>query len=86
MTPRKEEALWDEDMIAKLIKELGPLELLRIAPMPEAAHLAGAGEDTLIRNHPDRIVSISPRRSRHEGDRCADAQRKKLARSNATAA
>jgi hypothetical protein len=41
---------------------LPPLELLRVAEMPEAARLAGASPDTLEREHPDKIVKISRRR------------------------
>ena len=38
------------------------VELQRIAPLPEAAHLSGLSEDTLRRRHPDKIIKLSPRR------------------------
>ena len=41
---------------------LAPLELWRIASMPEAEHLSSASEDTLRREHPDKIIKISKRR------------------------
>jgi hypothetical protein len=49
---------------------LSAIELMRIAPMPEAAKLAGVSEKTLLRNFRDRIVKISPRR---QGMRVKDA-------------
>jgi hypothetical protein len=58
------------DPVAKLIEELPPLELLRIAPMPECERLSSADTDTLKRAYPDKIVKISPRR---EGMRVIDA-------------
>jgi hypothetical protein len=41
---------------------LSPLELARIAPLAEASYLSGASEDTLRREHSDKIVRISERR------------------------
>jgi hypothetical protein len=41
---------------------LSTLELLRVAPLPEASHLSSASEDNLLRNHRDKIVHVSPRR------------------------
>jgi hypothetical protein len=41
---------------------LSPLELWRIAKMPEAERLSSASEDTLRREHPDKIVKVSKRR------------------------
>jgi hypothetical protein len=40
---------------------LSPLELNRIARMPECEYLSGASEDSLKRNHGDKIVRIVPR-------------------------
>jgi hypothetical protein len=57
-------------VVDRLLKMLPPLELLRVAEMPEAARLAGASQDTLKREHPDKIVKISRRR---EGMRVAHA-------------
>jgi hypothetical protein len=56
--------------VAELIEKLSPLELLRVAPMPECEHLSGASEDTLERAHGDKIVHISERR---KGMRVIDA-------------
>ena len=49
---------------------LSPLELERIAPMPEAEHLSSCSEDTLRRHHADKIINLSPRR---QGMRVRDA-------------
>jgi len=38
------------------------VELNRIAPLDEAARLAGASEDTLRRHHAHKFIRISPRR------------------------
>ncbi|MEH2526744.1 MULTISPECIES: hypothetical protein [unclassified Bradyrhizobium] len=38
------------------------LELERIAPLSEAARLAGISEDSLKRNHKNKIISLGPRR------------------------
>jgi hypothetical protein len=51
-----------DQVVDRLLKMLPPLELLRIAEMPEAARLAGLSGDTLEREHPDKIVRLSPRR------------------------
>ena len=56
--------------IAGLLATMPPLELLRIAPMPECARLSGLSEDTLERHHADRIKRLSPRR---KGMRVIDA-------------
>jgi hypothetical protein len=49
-------------IVDRLLKMLPPLELLRIAEMPEASRLAGLSGDTLEREHPDKIVRLSKRR------------------------
>jgi hypothetical protein len=59
-----------DQVVDRLLKMLPPLELLRIAEMPEAARLAGVSGDTLKREHSDKIVKISRRR---EGMRVAHA-------------
>jgi hypothetical protein len=48
--------------VAALLKMMPPLELLRIAPMPEAEHLSGASAETLKREYPDKVIHISKRR------------------------
>jgi hypothetical protein len=39
-----------------------PIELQRIAPMPEASRLSGLSEDSLRRHYRDRIIHLGPRR------------------------
>lgn len=46
------------------------IELNRIVPMTEAARLSSLSEDTLEKDHPDKIVWLSERR---KGMRVADA-------------
>jgi hypothetical protein len=46
------------------------LELQRIVSLQEAARLAGCSQDTLRRNHRDKIVKVSDRR---QGMRIKDA-------------
>jgi hypothetical protein len=60
----------NESLPAELLK--WPVQMLRIAPPPEAEKLAGADWDTLKRNYPDKVVKISPRR---EGMRVGHALR-----------
>jgi hypothetical protein len=43
------------------LPQLSPLELNRIARMPECERLSGISEETLERHHPDKIVHLSPR-------------------------
>jgi hypothetical protein len=52
----------DADLIAHIIRSLPPLELLRVAPMPEVERLSGMSEDTWERRYPDKVVKLSPRR------------------------
>jgi hypothetical protein len=59
---RKEQMDRDDAVVAKLLETMTPLELLRIAPMPEAEHLSSASADTLEREHSDKIVNVSRRR------------------------
>jgi hypothetical protein len=40
---------------------LSAVELQRIAPLSEAADLAGVSKDTLKRHHSDKILKLSPR-------------------------
>jgi hypothetical protein len=51
-----------DDPVERVIRMMSPLELLRIAPMPEASHLSGLSEETLIREHPDKVKRLSKRR------------------------
>jgi hypothetical protein len=39
-----------------------PVELLRIAQPEEAERLSSTSWDTLLRNHPDKIIHLSKRR------------------------
>jgi hypothetical protein len=52
------------------LPNLSPLEALRVAPLEEAAWLAGVSVMTLRRCFRDRIIQISPRR---QGIRVGDA-------------
>jgi hypothetical protein len=56
--------------LSKQLPRLSPLEALRIAPLEEAAQLAGVSTATLRRRFRDRIIQISLRR---QGMRVADA-------------
>jgi hypothetical protein len=53
-----------------LIRSIPPLELLRIAPMDECERLSGLSQDTLAREHSDKIKRLSKRRN---GMRVLDA-------------
>jgi hypothetical protein len=58
------------DPVARLLQLFTPLELLRIAPMPEAEHLSSLSEDTIRRRYPDKVRKLSKRR---DGMRVVDA-------------
>jgi hypothetical protein len=51
------------DIVAALLRSMPPIDLLRIVDMPEAEHLSSLSEDTLVREHPDKIVKLSKRRN-----------------------
>ena len=51
-----------DDLVARLIQTIPPLELLRVVEMPEAEHLSSLSEDTLRREHPEKIIKLSKRR------------------------
>jgi hypothetical protein len=59
-----------DDILARLLKTVPPLELLRIVQMPEAEHLSGLSEDSIERHHSEKVVRLSPRR---KGMRVIDA-------------
>jgi hypothetical protein len=40
---------------------LSPLELNRIARLPEASRLSGVSEDSIRRNHSDKLIRLGPR-------------------------
>ena len=42
------------------IEGLSRLELERIAPLSEAAHLSGLSKDTLLRRYRDKLIVLSP--------------------------
>jgi hypothetical protein len=51
------------DLLEGLLQTgLSRLELERICSMEEASHLSGLSQDSLRRNHPDKIVVLGPRR------------------------
>ena len=43
------------------LPELTPLELHRIVRLSEAGRLCGLSEDSLRRNHSDKIIRLGPR-------------------------
>ena len=51
-----------DPVVAELLRNLSPLELLRVAKMPEAERLSGTSADTLKRKYPQWVVQISERR------------------------
>jgi hypothetical protein len=58
------------NILAQLLANMAPLELLRIAQLDEASRLSSLSEDTLEREHKDKIIHLSPRR---KGMRVGDA-------------
>lgn len=58
------------DFLARLLRTVPPLELLRVAQLQEAEHLSGLSADTLLRHHREKVVDLSPRR---KGMRVIDA-------------
>jgi hypothetical protein len=54
----------------ELLKLAGPVELLRVAPMPEVERLSGLSDDSLRRHHSDKLINLGPRR---KGMRVIDA-------------
>jgi len=44
------------------LPKLTPTELNRIIPLSEASELSSLSEDTLCREHADKIIDLSPRR------------------------
>jgi hypothetical protein len=53
----------EDDPVARLLRILPPLELLRVAPMDEAERLSSLSEDTILREHPEIVVKLSKRRN-----------------------
>jgi hypothetical protein len=53
----------DDPLIGHLLQLLSPLELLRIVEMPEAERLSSLSEDTLLREHRDKVIPLSKRRN-----------------------
>lgn len=42
--------------------ELTPIELERIVSLEEASRLSSESVDTILRNHRDKVIQLSPRR------------------------
>ena len=63
-----------EDNVSQAVKELlkiaGPVELLRVAPMPEAKRLSSLSDDHIRRHHRDKLVDLGGKR---KGMRVIDA-------------
>ena len=51
-----------DDIIAAILARMEPIQLLRIAPMLECEKLSSLSEDTLAREHADKIIHLSARR------------------------
>jgi hypothetical protein len=51
-----------DPLIAKLLAQMPPLDLLRFVALPEAARLSGLSQDSIERHHADKIIQLSPRR------------------------
>jgi hypothetical protein len=51
-----------DQVVDRLLKTLPSLELLRICELPEAARLSGLSRDSLVREHGDKVIRLSPRR------------------------
>ena len=58
------------------LPELMPLELNRIARLSEASRLSGVSEDSLRRNHSDKIIRIGPRAIGMRVGHCLQLMRK----------
>jgi hypothetical protein len=52
----------DTNTMSEIIEGLSRLELERIAPLAEASHLSGLSEDSIRRNHRDKLIVLGPRR------------------------
>ena len=52
-----------DQIIARLLAMLPPIELLRVVEMEEAARLSSLSADTLVREHAGKIVKLSLRRN-----------------------
>jgi hypothetical protein len=52
-------AVADDPLVAHLLQLLPPLELLRIIEMPEAERLSSLSENTLLREHRDKVIALS---------------------------
>jgi hypothetical protein len=52
-----------DQIVARLLALMSPLELLRIVGMQEAARLSSLSPDQLKREHPDKIMNLSKRRN-----------------------
>ena len=63
-----------DDPVSRLLKSMSPLELLRIAPMPECEHLSSLSAETLRRRHRDKVKDLGTP-PRHAGDRRPHAAR-----------
>ena len=49
-------------VVDRLLSKLPALELLRSCELTEAERLSGLSRDSLVREHPDKIIRLSPRR------------------------
>ena len=52
-----------DQIVARLLTMMTPIELLRIVEMEEAERLSSLSTDTLVREHADKVVKLSSRRN-----------------------
>jgi hypothetical protein len=52
-----------DQIVARLLALMPPLELLRIVEMEEAERLSSLSAETLVREHNDKIMKLSSRRN-----------------------
>jgi hypothetical protein len=51
-----------DQVVDRLLTSLPALELLRVCELDEAARLSGLSRDSLVREHSDKVIRLSPRR------------------------
>jgi hypothetical protein len=52
-----------DQVVARLLTMVPPIDLLRIVEMEEAERLSSLSVDTLLREHADKVIKLSSRRN-----------------------
>jgi hypothetical protein len=52
-----------DQVVARLLTMVPPIDLLRIVEMEEAERLSSLSVDTLLREHADKVMKLSSRRN-----------------------